>query len=236
MYKGSLMTPCVSVSSVKKLTTQLRNMMAHLASALLAVCTALAVPVLADSLADVEHVILFMQENRAFDHYFGSMAGVRGFSDPNVQVNAGGKEVWFQDVNTQLTNATDFLAPWYLNYLGGFWLNATQCMDAGDNGWSSNHAAINGDLNNHWATNNTPWSWGHYVRSDLPVQYALADGWTVGDMYQVSKFRFKFTRIALCRPGCYYLLHIPLPLPFVQSLSFSPYHLPTGSLSYIARA
>lgn len=26
----------------------------------------------ADSLAEVEHIVLFMQENRAFDHYFVS--------------------------------------------------------------------------------------------------------------------------------------------------------------------
>lgn len=57
---------------------------------------------------------------------------------------------------------------------------------AGDNGWHDNHAALNGGLNNHWATNNTPWSWGHFKRSDIPVQYAIADAWTVGDMYQVS--------------------------------------------------
>ena len=30
---------------------------------------------------DVEHVVLYMQENRAFDHYYGSMKGVRGFND-----------------------------------------------------------------------------------------------------------------------------------------------------------
>lgn len=57
---------------------------------------------------------------------------------------------------------------------------------AGDNGWQSNHGALNGGLNNHWATNNTPWSWGHFQRSDIPVQFAIAEGWTVGDMYQVS--------------------------------------------------
>jgi phospholipase C len=113
------------------------------------------------------------------------MAGVRGFSDPNVQVNSG-TPVWYQDVTPALTNASSYLLPWYLNYEGGSWLNATQCMIAGDNGWNDNHAALNGGLNNHWATNNTPWSWGHFQRSDIPVQYAIADGWTVGDMYQVS--------------------------------------------------
>ena len=34
------------------------------------------------SLKDVEHVILLMQENRSFDHYYGTLRGVRGFGDP----------------------------------------------------------------------------------------------------------------------------------------------------------
>jgi phospholipase C len=85
-----------------------------------------------------------------------------------------------------LNTTAPYLNPFYLNYLGGDWLNATQCMEAGDNGWDSNHAAYNFGLNDAWATNNTPWSWGHFQRSDIPVQFAIADGWTVGDMYQES--------------------------------------------------
>ena len=57
-------------------------------------------------------------------------------------------------------------------------------MIAGSNGWQANHESLNGGLNNHWAVNNTPWSLGYYQRSDLPVHYAIADGWTIGDMYQ----------------------------------------------------
>ena len=34
------------------------------------------------SLRDIEHIVILMQENRSFDHYFGTMPGVRGFSDP----------------------------------------------------------------------------------------------------------------------------------------------------------
>jgi phospholipase C len=59
-------------------------------------------------------------------------------------------------------------------------------MVAGDNGWNDNHAALNGDLNNKWALDNTPWSWGYFKRAELPVHFAIAEGWTVGDMYQVS--------------------------------------------------
>src|ERR1035437_1585245 len=35
-------------------------------------------------LTDIEHVVILMQENRSFDHYFGSYRGVRGFSDPSA--------------------------------------------------------------------------------------------------------------------------------------------------------
>ncbi|RMZ86629.1 hypothetical protein DV736_g6143, partial [Chaetothyriales sp. CBS 134916] len=114
------------------------------------------------------------------------MAGVRGFSDPNAQVNPGGKSVWYQKVNSGLTNDTDYLLPWHLTYLGGQWLDATQCMTAGSNSYEENHLAYNFGLNDHWALNNTPWSWGYYKRADLPVQFALAEGWTIGDMYQES--------------------------------------------------
>ena len=34
------------------------------------------------TIRDVEHVVILMQENRSFDHYFGSLRGVRGFGDP----------------------------------------------------------------------------------------------------------------------------------------------------------
>ena len=40
------------------------------------------------TLSDVKHVVILMQENRSFDHYFGTLSGVRGFSDPNVPQNS----------------------------------------------------------------------------------------------------------------------------------------------------
>ncbi|OKL58236.1 hypothetical protein UA08_06388 [Talaromyces atroroseus] len=141
-------------------------------------------PVRAAGLEQIEHVVLFMQENRAFNHYFGTMAGVRGFNDPNVQINSDGRSVWYQVVDSSLSNETDYLLPWYLNYLGGNWSEATQCMVAGSNAYDANHAALNGDLNNHWATNNTPWSWGYFKREDLPVHFAMAEAYTINDMYQ----------------------------------------------------
>ncbi|KAF3407297.1 Non-hemolytic phospholipase C [Talaromyces pinophilus] len=162
--------------------TFISNMALALSVAMgLALCAS---PVKATGLEQIENVVLFMQENRAFNHYFGTMAGVRGFNDPNVQVNSDGRSVWYQTVDSTLSTETDYLLPWYINYLGGNWSEATQCMVAGDNGYKSNHLALNGDLNNHWATNNTPWSWGYFKRDELPVHFAMAEGYTINDMYQ----------------------------------------------------
>ena len=36
------------------------------------------------SIEDVEHIVFLMQENRSFDHYFGTLRGVRGFGDPRA--------------------------------------------------------------------------------------------------------------------------------------------------------
>ena len=36
------------------------------------------------TIEDVEHIVILMQENRSFDHYFGTMRGVRGFGDPRA--------------------------------------------------------------------------------------------------------------------------------------------------------
>src|SRR6187401_3192203 len=45
---------------------------------------------------DVEHIVFLMQENRAFDHYFGTLRGVRGYGDPHAARLPSGKPVWYQ--------------------------------------------------------------------------------------------------------------------------------------------
>src|SRR3712207_66684 len=57
------------------------------------------------SIADVEHVIFLMQENRSFDHYFGTLRGVRGFADPHPVTLPSGKSVFHQP------NGADELLP-----------------------------------------------------------------------------------------------------------------------------
>ncbi|CZR53328.1 related to phospholipase C [Phialocephala subalpina] len=130
---------------------------------LTATLLSMATSVSAGGLKDIEHVVLFMQENRAFDHYFGTMSGVRGFSDPNVQCNPStGLNTFQQKVNDGLSTQATSLLPFYINYLGrANWTAASQC-----------------------ASDNTAMSWTHFKRQDLPLHFALAEGWTLADMYQ----------------------------------------------------
>src|SRR6202000_174166 len=45
---------------------------------------------------DAEHIVILMQENRSFDHTYGTLKGVRGFNDPRAIDLANGNKVWLQ--------------------------------------------------------------------------------------------------------------------------------------------
>ena len=66
---------------------------------------ALAIPAHSRSgtIDDVEHVVFLLQENRSFDHYFGTLRGVRGFADPHPVTLPSGKSVWHQPTRQPVT-------------------------------------------------------------------------------------------------------------------------------------
>ncbi|MCO5566262.1 hypothetical protein L7F22_019938 [Adiantum nelumboides] len=144
-----------------------------------------------DSLASIDHVILFMQENRAFDHYYGTLKGVRGFSDPNVHISANTKKsVFHQPITGSVTPAppagVSELLPWHINAAGGDSEDRYQCMVAGSNGWQENHAFWNHGQIDTAVSSLTPYSLGYYKRADIPFHFALADAYTIGDAYHES--------------------------------------------------
>jgi len=63
-------------------------------------------PVRGDTIQDVKHVVIMMQENRSFDHYFGTLQGVRGFNDPNIVLQPNGSSVLFHPAG-----GTNFILP-----------------------------------------------------------------------------------------------------------------------------
>src|ERR1700709_2894519 len=43
---------------------------------------------------DAEHIVILMQENRSFDHTYGTLRGVRGFNDPRAVTLPNQNPVW----------------------------------------------------------------------------------------------------------------------------------------------
>src|SRR5687768_17461021 len=67
-------------------------------------------PEIDSNFLDAEHIVILMQENRSFDHCYGTLRGVRGFNDPRAMILPNGNPVWFQ------TNAAgETYAPFRLN-------------------------------------------------------------------------------------------------------------------------
>ncbi|WP_432867782.1 phosphocholine-specific phospholipase C [Microbispora rosea] len=141
---------------------------------------------------DIKHVVVIMQENRSFDHYFGALKGVRGFGDRSTIVLPGGKTVWEQPKT--LTDGADTQYPWRLSG-AKTWSGATPpSAELGaanyggtSHGWTDQHGAWYGGLMNGWYyAKGGPTTLGYLDRRDLPFHYALADAYTVGDAYHCS--------------------------------------------------
>jgi phospholipase C len=128
------------------------------------------------SIKDVEHVIFLMQENRSFDHYFGTLKGVRGFNDPHPVTLPSGKSVWHQP------NGADELLPFRPDVQD---LGQTFLPDP-PHGWNDTHGAWNGGRHDQWVPNKGVTTMTHHTRDDLAYQYALADAFTVCDNYHCS--------------------------------------------------
>ncbi|MGW4604885.1 phosphocholine-specific phospholipase C [Streptomyces sp. NPDC004532] len=143
-------------------------------------------------LRDIKHIVVIMQENRSFDHYFGALKGVRGFGDHATIQLPGGKSVWEQPKT--LTEGSETQYPWRLSGAKS-WNGATPPspeMGAANyggtsHGWTDQHGAWYGGLMNGWYyAKGGPTTLGYLDRKDLPFHYALADAYTVGDAYHCS--------------------------------------------------
>jgi phospholipase C len=162
-----------------------------LASLPLSLRTALAAPARPGKLEDIQHVVVFMQENRSFDHYFGTYPGVKGFN------------------NHQGGNLGPFAQPWpaggptaHASQLLPYRLDAAtaqaQCAGTGEipiHSWVPQHQSWNGGQPNFVAVHTRPENDGpaqgplvmsYLTRSNLPFYYALAGAFTICDSYYCS--------------------------------------------------
>ena len=139
---------------------------------------ALAIPadVRTGTVRDVKHIVILMMENRGFDHYFGTLRGVRGFGDRHPVPLESGKPVWFQ------SDGGREIPPYHLDTA------ATSAIRVPDtpHSYSDAQAAWNQGKFGFWPKFKTQYSMGHYRRADLPYQFALAEAFTICDAYHCS--------------------------------------------------
>ena len=138
------------------------------------------------SLKDVKHVVILMQENRSFDHYFGTMAGVRGFNDPEAHILPNGRSVFHQP---DPEHPDGYLLPFHLNTKK---TNA-QKLPSTDHSWNVQHESWNQGKMDNWIPAhrkadgvNGPYVMGYHTRADIPFQFALAEAFTICDAYHCS--------------------------------------------------
>lgn len=138
-------------------------------------------PTLGSTFLDAEHIVILMQENRSFDHCFGTLQGVRGFNDPRAIRLPNQKPVWMQ------TNAIgDTYAPFRLNikdskvtWMGSLPHSRASQVDAYNEGKYDGWLTAKQSGNKKYS--GMPLTLGHYTREDLPFNYAMADAFTICD-------------------------------------------------------
>jgi len=136
-------------------------------------------------LSDIEHIVVLMQENRSFDHLFGTFPGVRGFDDRR------NREAFFQPGYQGPGSQNGHLIPFHLDgrkpigqCVGDFnrptidWVPQHLSWNHGRNDrFYEVHAQP--QLDGPFAVN----VMGYYEEPDIPYFWALARAFTLCDMY-----------------------------------------------------
>ena len=161
---------------------------------------------------DVEHIVILMQENRPFDHHFGTLRGVRGFSDPravniHLPLQSGGTAqvpVFLQPAGAANVaagfgvapgsvggpaNGVDVIPPFRVNpdrVSPGLKSLGLTYLPGTEHGWSGIHESWNLGQYDNWAARQGPMAMSYMTRADIPYHHALADAFTVGDAYHCS--------------------------------------------------
>ena len=130
---------------------------------------------------DAEHIVFLMQENRSFDHAYGSLQGVRGFNDPRA-IRLPNKNLAFLQTNKE----GDTYAPFHLDIHNtkATWMSSlphswSNQVDARNNGHYDKWLDAKHSGNKDYQA--MPLTMGFHTREDIPFYYALADAFTVCD-------------------------------------------------------
>lgn len=131
------------------------------------------------TIKDVKHIVVLMQENRAFDHYYGTMRGVRGFGDPFPHPTVSGQPAWYQKNGASATAETTLPFPILQTENWSFPPDLPHGFSDQQGAWGQGQAS-------YWPQYKTASTMGYYTRAELPFQFALAEAFTIGDDYHCA--------------------------------------------------
>ncbi|CAA2102175.1 Non-hemolytic phospholipase C [Variovorax paradoxus] len=129
------------------------------------------------TIKDVEHIVILMQENRSFDHYFGTLPGVRGFGDRFTIPLPGGRSVWQQS-----DGSGRIVMPYHLDQSKG---NA-QRVSGTPHEWDDSQNAWDGGRISQWPRYKTNAAMGYFKEAEVPFQFSLANAFTLCDSYHCA--------------------------------------------------
>ena len=109
----------------------------------------------------IDHVVVFLQENRSFDHYFGAFPGADGF--PSVVRMPDGHG--------------GFVSPFHID---------APCSHDPDHSWEGTNHKIHGGKLDGFVAYDGPWTMGHYGKEEIPGYWALAQRFTLCDRWFCS--------------------------------------------------
>jgi phospholipase C len=141
---------------------------------------AMAAPSRSGRLDEVEHVVILMQENRSFDHYYGTMRGVRGLADRTALRLPSNRSVFHQPDPLRVDGG--YLLPFHVD------TKKVDGQDLGDldHSWDGTHLAWDNGNNDGWVPVKTELTMSYFTRSDVPFHRALASAFTICDAYHCS--------------------------------------------------
>ena len=109
----------------------------------------------------IDHVVILVQENRSFDHYFGAFPNADGFpSVVRVPDGHGG-----------------FVSPFHID---------AACTHDPDHTWNGTHNKVRGGRMDGFVAYDGPWTMGYLTEADIPGHWALARRFTLCDRWFCS--------------------------------------------------
>lgn len=126
---------------------------------------------LTGTIQDIQHVVVFIQENRSFDEYFGALKGVRGFADRTILRFPNGNTALYQPAGN------GYVLPFH---------ESQQCLSDVAHDWTTGHIAWDFGKWDQWVLAKGTTALSYHTRAELGFYYALAEAYTICDAYFCS--------------------------------------------------